>query len=213
MKKTILGIIIIILGVILLGNTLTIWDIDIFFRGWWTLFIIIPSCFGLTEKDDFLPSVISLLIGVLLLLACQSIITWSMIWKLFVPIVFILIGLVIIFGGAKRTKRVLENSKEYIAIFSGVKEEIREVKTNFSVIAIFGSVDLDLRDAKIKEDIVIDCVSIFGGIDIKLPSNVNVETSGVPIFGGAENKTKSKETNKITVTINYVSVFGGVSLI
>lgn len=38
------GIVLIILGPIVGGNTLGITNINIFFDGWWTLFIIVP-CF------------------------------------------------------------------------------------------------------------------------------------------------------------------------
>lgn len=213
MKKTILGLIVILIGVILLGNSFNVWDINLFFKGWWTLFIIIPSCIGLLDKDNCVNSLLSLLVGVLLLLACQDIITWSMIGKIFLPVFIIVVGLLIIFAGSKTNRSSKENRREYVAIFGGVEETISEVNTDFSITSIFGDVELDLRDAKIKEDIVIDCVSIFGGIDLKLPRGVNVVSSGVPIFGGLENKTNNKNENKVTVTINYVSIFGGVDLI
>lgn len=212
MKKTIIGTIIICIGVILLGNTLNIWDINLFFRGWWTLFIIIPSIIGLFEQNNFTNSLLSLFIGVLLLLASRHIISWSMVGKVFLPIFIILLGWIIIFGNFKKTKRAHENSKEYIAIFSGVDEEISEINTDFSIIAIFGSVDLDLRDAKLKEDVVIHAISIFGGVHLKLPTDVKVETTGVPIFGGIENKTKNKKDTK-KVSIDYVTIFGGIDLI
>lgn len=213
MKKTILGLIVILIGIILLGNSLSIWDINLFFKGWWTLFIIIPSCIGLLDKESIISSLLSLLVGILLLLACQDIINWSMVGKVFLPIFIIVIGLLIIFSGSKIKKSTKENRKEYVAIFGGVEETISELNTDFAITSIFGSVELDLRDAKIKEDITIDCVSIFGGIDLKLPRDVKVVSSGVPIFGGLENKTNNKNESKVTVTINYVSIFGGVDLI
>ena len=37
------GIVLIVIGVIFALNALDITSIDIFFDGWWTLFIIIPS--------------------------------------------------------------------------------------------------------------------------------------------------------------------------
>ena len=57
MKKygsIILGIILILVGVIFGLNALDITDIDIFFDGWWTLFIIVPCFIGLlTEHWEF----------------------------------------------------------------------------------------------------------------------------------------------------------------
>ena len=50
MKNIILGLILIILGVIIGLNTFGITSIDIFFDGWWTLFIIIPAILGLSKE-------------------------------------------------------------------------------------------------------------------------------------------------------------------
>ena len=49
MKKSssiIWGIVLIIIGAVFALNSLDITDIDIFFDGWWTLFIIVPSAIG-----------------------------------------------------------------------------------------------------------------------------------------------------------------------
>jgi len=85
-KSVLWGILLIIVGVLFLGNSLDIWHINLFFKGWWTLFIIVPSIIEIFDKNNFSGSLISLVIGVLLLLACQDIISWSKIWKIFVPL-------------------------------------------------------------------------------------------------------------------------------
>ena len=40
-----MGILLIVAGVVIAGNVMNWWNISLFFRGWWTLFIIIP-CAG-----------------------------------------------------------------------------------------------------------------------------------------------------------------------
>ena len=45
------GIVLIIIGLIIGGNALGIVNINIFFDGWWTLFIIIPCFIGLFKDD------------------------------------------------------------------------------------------------------------------------------------------------------------------
>ena len=47
-KPIVWGIAIIALGVIFGGNALGLFELNVFFDGWWTLFIIIPSD-GFTE--------------------------------------------------------------------------------------------------------------------------------------------------------------------
>jgi len=57
------GIAFIIVGTIIGFNSLGITDIDIFFKGWWTLFIIVPSFIGLFEGNG---EIIGNLIGLIL---------------------------------------------------------------------------------------------------------------------------------------------------
>lgn len=220
MKKKIsdivLGAILIIVGVIFLGNEFDLWNVDLFFKGWWTLIIIVPSVLGLWDKGNRISSLLGLLIGVLLLFAARDIINWSTVGKIFLPGLLIIVGLSIIFKkNIKMTK--IENkdgTNKYMSIFSGSEEKISNEKfLGTNITAIFGGVELDLRQAIIEKDVVINCTTIFGGIDIMLPDNVKVKTSGIPVFGGIENKKEnSKEETAPTVYINYVCVFAGVDL-
>lgn len=220
MKKKIsdiiLGVILIILGIIFLGNEFDFWNIKLFFKGWWTLFIIVPSALGIWEKENRLSSFLGLLIGVLLLFATRDIIAWKSVGKIFLPALLIILGVSIIFRKKFKVEKnkSKQNTKKYTAIFGASEEKIsNEEVLGTNVIAVFGGIELDLRQAIIKKDVVINCEAIFGGIDIILPDNVKVKTSGVPVFGGVENKKESsKEENVPTVYINYVCVFAGVDI-
>ena len=102
MKKNYLfGTLIILIGFILLGNNLEVWNIDIFFKGWWTLFIIIPSIKGLLEKE-FVSSTLGLTIGILLLLSSNNIIEWEVVGKVFIPVAIILVGISFFFKTKKK---------------------------------------------------------------------------------------------------------------
>lgn len=215
MKKNIstifIGILIIVLGVIFLGNSLNIWNVQIFFDGWWTVFIIIPSIIGLLKREALASSFLGLSIGILLLLASQEVIKWNMVGKIFIPIILIVIGLLIIFKpGTKKIDK--KNLPEYIGLFSSIEEKANKNFKGANCIAIFGGVELDLRDVDIKSDISINCTTIFGGIDIIAPKNVNIKTSGMPIFGGIENQKESKEESAPTIYINYVCIFAGIDI-
>ncbi|MBO5414918.1 MAG: hypothetical protein J6A17_04750 [Bacilli bacterium] len=212
------GIVFLGLGIIFLGNNINLWDIDVFFVGWWTLFIIVPSVIGLFKSEGRISSLCVLVIGILLLLACQDIITFSLIRKLILPIIFIFIGITILFRPKKITdenfKDLEQDSEalELVAVFSGREERVNGKFKGANCISVFGGIDLDLRDAKIKGDIVIDAVACFGGIDILLPYDVNVVTSGIPFLGGVESRIQNKEKSMATVYINYVAVFGGIDI-
>ena len=87
------GIVFILVGGILALNLFGITDIDIFFDGWWTLFIIVPCFVGIFSEREKTGNIIGLLIGVFLLLSCQGIISFDLLWKLAVPVIIIIIGL------------------------------------------------------------------------------------------------------------------------
>ena len=96
MKKNgsvILGIILIAIGAVFALNALNITDIDIFFDGWWTLFIIVPCTIGLFTEREKTGNIIGVAIGVFLLLCCQDILSFSMFWKLLVPAIIVIVGL------------------------------------------------------------------------------------------------------------------------
>ena len=99
------GLCLIALGVIMLGNYMNLFSIDVFFDGWWTLFIIIPSIVEIFIKNNNRTSNVNfLIIGVLLLLSEQNIIDKDMLWKLALPSVIIVIGLSIIISQLKNKK-------------------------------------------------------------------------------------------------------------
>ena len=51
-KNILWGLVLIVLGILLGGKALGLWNINVFFKGWWTLFIIVPSFIGLFDEDD-----------------------------------------------------------------------------------------------------------------------------------------------------------------
>ena len=125
------GIVLIVVGILFLGRNMNWWNFSIFFEGWWTLFLIVPSIISLVRKESMGTSFLILVLGVLMLLASQNVIDWSTIWKVFLPIIIMVVGLSIIFGNRKvKTKKVKGNAKEYVAIFSGVDEMIGKICAN-----------------------------------------------------------------------------------
>lgn len=217
------GIILIVLGVIIGLKTLGICDINIFFKGWWTLFIIVPSFVSIIKDEEKTGSLIAFLIGVALLLSSRDIIDFSLIWKLLLPIIFVIIGLTIIFKDSftnavkKELKEVKKdkNSKEITATFSEQKVNYDDETFNGATInAIFGSVKLDLRKAKIKKDALIDTTSIFGGVEILLPKDVNVKVASTSVFGSTDNKVKNEKENEESknLYINSTNIFGGTEI-
>ena len=219
--KYVLGFVLIFIGIILGLNAFGITSINIFFEGWWTLFIIIPSLIGLIEDKDKTPSLIFLILGIWLFLASRDLIEFGLLIKLLLPALLIAIGLLIVFKDVlninnKEIKKLEKNSTDnnYYAIFGSQKIDFdKEKVNNIDAKSFFGEIKLDLSNANIEKDIVIQTLSIFGGIDIYVPNNVKVKIKSLPFFGNVEDKTKKNNTEKeITIYVDAICIFGGVEI-
>ena len=141
------GILLIVIGLIFGLNALEITHINIFFDGWWTLFIIIPCFIDLFKEKDKTGNIIGLTIGIFLLLGCNNIINFNLIWKLIIPFTLVIIGISLIFKDSinskikKEIKKLSKNpNKEYYATFG--EQDLNfsnEEFDNCNLNAIFGS--------------------------------------------------------------------------
>lgn len=220
-KSILWGIALIAVGAILALRAVDVIDFSIFFDGWWTLFIIIPCAVGLFDGGDKTGNIIGIAVGVALLLACQDVIGFDLLWKLLAPAIIVIIGLRLLvrgmFGG-KASKAVTEAQtdsagfKKSFAAFSGKDMVVDgEVFEGAELNAVFGGIKCDLKNAVIEKDCVIKASAIFGGIDILVSEGVNVVDESTCIFGGVSNKTK-KRSDVPTVYVIGTSMFGGVDI-
>ena len=224
------GLVFVVVGIIFGGNALNIWDIDIFFPGWWTLFLIIPGLISMVRYGFNWGSGILVIIGLVLLFDALDIIDDGVIWKLIFPLVLVAVGISIIASffrtGTKKGIKSEEYSKSksykydstqyprYTAILGGgdYKNNTEDLKGVVAE-AILGGLSIDLRDAKITEDIVLELTAVLGGIDIFIPDNVRVEIiSGVPVLGGFEHKINRNAISGPKVRIKYTAVLGGIEV-
>lgn len=221
-RNIIWGIVLVAVGVCLAANALNLFHFNLFFDGWWTLFIIIPALNGLITEGDKKGNLIVLAIGVLLLLACQEVISFDILWKLLLPIIIIICGLSLIFKNTfdkevnktiDKLNKKLNQNEGFAATFSGQNIKVDEEFKGTTLNAVFGGIKLDLRNAIIKEDAVINATAIFGGIDIIAPDDVIIKVKSNSIFGGVGNKKDTVKGEKAkTIYINATCVFGGVDV-
>ena len=106
LSKILWGIALIAIGGIFALNAFGVTDIEVFFDGWWTLFIIVPCLVGIFSEREKTGNIIGLLIGVFLLLCCQNVLGFDMLWKLAVPAIIVIIGLKLIFGAVFGDKAI-----------------------------------------------------------------------------------------------------------
>lgn len=224
MKKVsnvIWGLVLVAAGVLFALNALDLIRVNIFFDGWWTLFIIVPCGVGLFTQRDKTGNLMGLLIGVFLLLCCREILQFSMIWKLLLPAVIVVIGLKLVFSGLLGRKEnqcvVTVKGGEGApvvgcAVFSAYDfNGSGKIFEGGKLVAVFGGVECDLRDAIIEHDCAIEVAAVFGGVDILVPKNVNVKANVACIFGGVDNLTVANPDGP-TLYINGACVFGGADI-
>ena len=102
-----------------------------------------------------------------------------------------------------------------VSIFSGGHKTV--VTENFrggNITAIFGGSKIDLSNCKLAEgNNILDVVTIFGGTNLIVPNDWNININVMPIFGGFSSKVRKDPSSPTdltrTLTIKGVSIFGG----
>ena len=214
------GILFILVGLIVGLNAYGVTRINIFFDGWWTLFIIIPCFIGLIKNKDKTGSIIGILIGIVLLLCSLDILNFEIAWNLALPVLLVLIGLSIIFKnvfGYKDFKMIENLNKEksdgVCSTFSSESIDYTNEKfVGTDLTAVFGSIKCDLRKAIIEKDVVINVSATFAGVDIYIPENVKVKVKSTSIFGGVDEKKKNDVLDGPVIYINATCMFGGLEI-
>ena len=215
------GIALIAVGGIFALNALGVTNIDIFFDGWWTLFIIVPCTVGLFNSRDKFGNLIGIAFGVFLLLCAQDILEFEMLWKLFFPALVVCFGLKLVISGlfGRKKKKVapveveinIQNGSNTVVFSASEIHYDGQVFSGTDLTAVFGGLDCDLRGAIIEQDCRINVASVFGGIDLYVPEHVNVQSNVTGIFGGVDNKV-SVHPNAPTIYVEGACIFGGVDI-
>lgn len=218
-NKVLWGFVFILLGLIIGTNTLGFTNINIFFDGWWTLFLIIPAFIGLISNEKKTSSFLLFVLGIFLLFDARDVISLATIFQLIFPFLLILLGFSFIFNQSVKkdfTKKISDESKEFgdkiIATFAEVKvdKENKEYKGG-EVDAIFGSTLLDIRGANLGKSTMIRSCATFGRVTILVPDDVKVEVKAYPIFGSVNNIVNNKDSKKV-IYIDATATFGEVNI-
>jgi predicted membrane protein len=209
------GLLLLVLGTGWLLDGLNIIDFGDLAKTYWPLAIVAVGLISIIgNARNWLTSLVIVAVGVALQLRELDILNFNM-WSLIWPVALIVLAFSILFRGSwNKPKDDSEDAISAIAIFSG--QNIRSVSDKFKggeITAAFGGVDLDLRDANIEGSAQINVFTMFGGVDIKVPEGWQVRVSGLPLFGGWEDKTKkTKDAKAAVLKINATCAFGGFTV-
>jgi hypothetical protein len=88
------------------------------------------------------------------------------------------------------------------------------VPRKINAVAVMGGVEIDLREAVLQPGVTeIECFALMGGIEIRVPPSVRVETDGIAIMGGFEDHVllpATSDQNAPTVRVTGVAIMGAV---
>ncbi|MFS8530583.1 LiaF transmembrane domain-containing protein [Sphaerobacter thermophilus] len=216
--RALIGLLLVLLGALLLIQTLGGPDVGQIISDWWPLAIIAIGLAQLAaSRHTRVAPAILIAVGLVFLASTTGLVPGS-IWSLFWPLVLIAIGLFVILRRSPRRASVdPADAVSSFVIFGG--NDIVNRSEDFQggwATALFGGITLDLRQAQLlPAGATLDVYTAFGGIDILVPRGWNIAISGLPIFGGYEDKTDQDgplPPDAPTLTVNAVCLFGGVTV-
>ncbi|MGW7415769.1 DUF1707 SHOCT-like domain-containing protein [Streptomyces sp. NPDC054863] len=106
-------------------------------------------------------------------------------------------------------------SKGAFAFWGGFKRWGQwSVARRFTAFAMWGGGEIDLREARFEDrEVVIRCITIMGGIVVKVPPELTVQVSGIGIMGDFDDKATGQGTpGSPMVKVTGFALMGGVGV-
>jgi len=223
--RDLIGILIIALGILFLLESFGLMSFHILLAQWWPLIVIAIGLVHLTRHPHTI--FLGLTITVVGLLLQASMLNKLPIpfWSAFFPLIIIIAGVAVLtksyrhsrFVKGMTDKRTSSSDRiEMETIFSGSQQKISS--DNFkggNLSVLFGGATLDMRGSAIvqSDPVILDVNVMFGGLELIVPPEWRVETSGSPVLGGIDNKcVVSTDSNAPLLKVNYFVMFGGIEI-
>lgn len=218
-KRSLIGIIFIVVGAVLMANKMGIIPGNI--RGIiisWPMLLIGIGAFNIFTNKSYSSGLILITIGSFFLLPKMFDIPFE-VRDMFWPAIFVAIG-VIMLTVKNRHKKFRDNEHseheiDMLTLFGGGNRKITSDQfLGGKVTSIFGGSEIDLTGSKLKEgQCEIDAFTMFGGLEISVPRGWEVQVDVVSIFGGFNDKRGpveySSEDGKKILLIKGFAIFGG----
>ncbi|MDC1068096.1 hypothetical protein OAQ99_02930 [Candidatus Kapabacteria bacterium] len=191
----------------------TVWD-------WWPIIFLIAGVRQLVTKgSSILGGVLLSIIGIAWIGSNLDLISLSA-WDIIIPSCLIILGIFMLTNKNNSSKSSALGEDGFIVVnslFSGVKERLTiNNLTGGKIESVFGGVELDMRNVEFDENFdSLQIDSIFSGVKIWFPENVEVITKGNPILGGLKNSIipRGDAAERKQIKINFNAIFGGIELL
>ena len=231
LTAVLLGIIIIAIGVILVGNGVFGWGIEIFVDGWWWVLLMLLCLIGIINDGPNFFNVVGLvLFGVLFAKNYIPLLKDVNIWLIIGGAIILCVGVRVIYRAFSPKKYVGVGSSQPAGTIEGEavdKDQPKPESQNCSFSegesnytgrtfsggkysCSFGSYKVDLRGATITKGAVLDLSCAFGKIDVVVPEGVTVNLIKDSVFGAVT--CKAPLADNADVVIKADCAFGSVNV-
>jgi len=190
------GIIIAVVGTGFLLNNLGV--VDLSFGVYWPILVILAGLLLFANNTrNWLVPIFLVILGSLYQLRELDVVTfqpWQVIW----PLAIVAIGVSLLFRHSYVINATSKNERDDVFALMGGSQITNAAKAfkGSRVTAIMGGAQIDLRKATITDGSVVEIFSFWGGIEIVVPENVQIQNKVNCIMAGSEDKTNQKVDNK-----------------
>jgi len=215
-SQVVLGVVVALLGLLLLLQTTDLYE---------TAFLLdyVPTLFVLAGLYAMVASGFRNLVGPLLVVLVAG--AWQLVrldvvsgeevgdlW----PLLLVVAGLALVAGRYRARPTEVGSGSSAVALFGGRTQRVTsQTFADADVTALFGGVELDLRDAAVADPpATVSAFVLFGGAEVIVPRDWNVQIDVLPVFGGAEDERPRREVehDEVDLVVTGFAAFGGVSV-
>lgn len=216
-SQSLLGAIIILIGLVFLLDTTGIMETGILVRYIPSLFVLV-GIWALVQSgfQNLAGPVVLILVAGAAQLVTIGVTTVDQLVAYW-PVLIIAFGAALLASQYRARTPVSDASfTSGFTIFGGIEKRNQSPRFGGAELtAIFGGTELDLRDASVEDPPArIHVMAMFGGIEIAVPEEWNVQVDVLPIFGDAKDgrRRSPREHEHIDLVITGFVAFGDVSV-
>lgn len=177
-QRKIVGLLFLAGGICYLGEQLGIWDISVFFPGWWTIFLILPALISMVESGIHMGNVLLFIIGGYFLMEANGWISVTLTFGAIAAIICILIGVRMIVGKHGRRIHRHVDASHARHIHSNVVFGNRSFRgtghvDSLEAQCLVGTQYIDISDADVHNMSSLELNCVFGTINLIVPDDMN----------------------------------------
>ncbi|GJM28096.1 MAG: hypothetical protein DHS20C17_07310 [Cyclobacteriaceae bacterium] len=208
------GVVLVVVGLAFLLKNLHLLPLPHVFFSWKAILVLIGLIgISLGKKEGFVPLIIGALFIFIYDILGLHYFGFGDLW----PLALVLVGIALLMRHRQNNlPSSPEGELDQVVLFGSVEKQINSQDfKGGKATSLFGGLDLDMRLAGLSNNTaVLDLLTIFGGVEIKVPADWAVNVSELTVlFGGFEDKRSgiplSESEPSKTLYVKGLILFGG----